>query len=989
MSICARRRRALQHRLSRFLAVVAAAVLAASVPAFAQVGRTQIGGVVVDANKGVLPGAVIVAVNDATGLVRTATSGPEGRFTIPTLPPGTYTLRVEMPGFQTQTQPGVVAGVGQEITLAITMHLQGLSELVTVSAQTPLIEVTSSKLGEYISNREIDNLPSQGRSQLSLMQLVPGLTPSLAPGTFEGGQFNANGRDTGSNLFLLDGAYNNDDRQGGAQGTQARVTLDTMAEYQVLTHQYPAEYGGSSGVIVNAVTRSGSNQLSGRTFWYYRNNALNSTDYFLKQAGEKNQPAASKIYGGGAGGPLVKNRAFWFANLERTVAQEAANLSFPAEAAPVAVSYAGTTDIKALNSFVRTDLQPGMNQSLSFRWLREAAPTVGEDLEANLSTPDNVFIENDTGDQIFNGNWTSIIGSQATHELRISHVRENLLQGGRAYFDDSLNFIELNGRDQFDIGSENRHPDFAAGPKAAHGSARLRTFAVDDAVTYLRSGWGDHTFKAGFSYSRNLARPQIVGANDNGTFTFLNNVPFDPANPVSYPSRFSMRLGEIYFDLTDWRGSGYVQDKWQVDNRLTLNLGLRYDYQHLTPQTKDAFGPRVGLAYDLRGTGRTLLRAGFGKFYEYQLLTVASTLAQGGILSPSFLFDTGEDRSASAGVVPAHACLQPAGRAGLALISGACRALLTGVRDRLAAGTLVNTEPTIDGDRKLGYLWSFSAGVEHELLRNLAVSADYVGNRGNDQTALVDINEPVNGVRPGVNGFDPDGRLIPAGARTTVFQRVLQLQTRDEFNSDYDALELALERRHAQRWSGRVSYTLSRARDVGTTSTGINISLKRVSDDRNPRSDYGRANFDNRHALAMSGHVEIWRGLSGGTVFRYYSGYPITELVGVDVNRDRDTLDRPVAGVDDAARPIESKLDGNGRAVRNGIDGEGQLILDGRLQYKWRVRRHEVGWFLEVYNATNHVNFGNPSGNRRSANFMVPIVSNDPRTVQLGLRLTF
>jgi hypothetical protein len=176
---------------------------------------------------------------------------------------------------------------------------------------------------------------------------------------------------------------------------------------------------------------------------------------------------------------------------------------------------------------------------------------------------------------------------------------------------------------------------------------------------------------------------------------------------------------------------------------------------------------------------------------------------------------------------------------------------------------------------------------------------------------------------------------------------------------------------------------------VGTTSTGINISLKRVSDDRNPRSDYGRSNFDNRHALAMSGYVEIWRGLSGGTVFRYYSGYPINELVGVDANRDRDTLDRPVAGVDDAQRPIESTLDANGRAVRNGIDGESQLILDGRLQYKWHVRRHEVGWFLEIYNATNQVNFGNPTGNRRSANFMTPIVSNDPRTVQLGLRFTF
>ena len=268
--------------------------LAALSPAFAgQGGRSEITGTVVDQAKAVLPGVTITVVNEATGLERTAVTSGDGRFVIPTLVPGTYTIKAELQGFQTVIQTGVVLNVGQEVAVNLTLGVAGLAETVTVTGESPLVEVTSSKIGSNITSAEIDSLPSQGRNQLSLMQLVPGLTPSLNPGSFEGGQFNANGQATTANLFLVDGAYDNDDRRGGSQGTQARVTLDTMAEYQVLTHHYSAEYGGSSGVVVNAVTRSGANRFAGRAFYYYQDDDLNATNYFLKQAGDEN-PEATK-----------------------------------------------------------------------------------------------------------------------------------------------------------------------------------------------------------------------------------------------------------------------------------------------------------------------------------------------------------------------------------------------------------------------------------------------------------------------------------------------------------------------------------------------------------------------------------------------------------------------------------------------------------------------------------------------------------------------
>ncbi len=234
--------------------------------------------------------------------------------------------------------------------------------------------------------------------------------------------------------------------------------------------------------------------------------------------------------------------------------------------------------------------------------------------------------------------------------------------------------------------------------------------------------------------------------------------------------------------------------------------------------------------------------------------------------------------------------------------------------------------------------------------------------------------------------------MIPAEARNTNFQRVLQFQTRDDLDTDYNSFEVGVDKRYSNRWSGRVAYTLARARDVGIAAAGGGAATasKRVVDDLNPRSDYALANFDNRHAIAFSFNTNPWRGLGTGLVFRYYTGYPINETVGSDVNRDRDNTDRPVMGVHDVVKPIVSPVDGSGRAIRNGIDGEDLMILDLRFQYLFDLpRQSNLGLFWEIYNATDRVNFGNASGSRLSSNFLVPVRANSPRTMQLGIRYTF
>src|SRR2546428_650979 len=279
----------------RRLACFAMFVFLSAVRVFGQGAVAELNGSAADQSGALLPGVAVTLTEETTGLMRTTASNESGRFVIPAITPGRYTIRAELAGFQTQTRTGITIGVGQSITINFTLPIGALQAEITVSGEAPLIEVTQTQIGT-----NIENLPMQGREQFALMQLVPGLTPALRPGSFEGSAYNANGRDNGSNLFLVDGQYNKDDRT--MTFPQSRVTVDSMAEFQVLTHEYGPEYGGASGVIVNAITKSGTNQFHGRVFSFLQDNSLNATNYFLKQKGEKNPQSGVKVFGGNIGG---------------------------------------------------------------------------------------------------------------------------------------------------------------------------------------------------------------------------------------------------------------------------------------------------------------------------------------------------------------------------------------------------------------------------------------------------------------------------------------------------------------------------------------------------------------------------------------------------------------------------------------------------------------------------------------------------------------
>ena len=997
-------------RWASVVTLVSLVAFVGSTAASGQVGATgEFNGSVVDSSGGALPGATVTLTAEETGLVRTAVSNETGRFVLPAMQPGLYTMKAELTGFQTQTRTGLRLAVGQALTLAFTLPVGTLADQITVSGASPLIEVTQTTIGTSMSAQDIQNLPTQGREMLSLMQLVPGLSPALDNGNFEGVTYSANGRENQSNLFLVDGVHNKDDR-GGAF-TQISMTIDAFSEYNVMTHDYGAEYGGASGVIVNAVTKSGTNQFHGTGYYYGQDDRFNATNYFSKLEGRPKPESGNDIVGASIGGPIYRNKAFFFFNTERQWLADALDLKFPAEAAPLATSFTDIYDVNLTKYFARVDYQLNPSNNFSFRTIWNPNTGVGEVAEAEESLAENFRYEF-AKETINNFQWTTVLNSRMLNEVKVSSTVEHLRQAARDIYGGEWvdpfdpvahEILGLNGGDPLDFGAQQQHPGYRAGPRAGTAGHYWNTWMFTEQFTYTP---GNHTWKAGFGAGSfggtSLTAPAGVGG-PFGQFNFASDLNFDPANTFTYPNRYRVRLGDSFFDVEDWRANFYVADKWQATDKLTLNLGLRYDYSNIVPDTKDAFAPRLGVAYAT--SDRMVFRGGIGKFYEPSRNQFMYQVLGNSVIGTAYSFDTGTDQSARNGVRPAHPCLNPVGDGqGRAVISPDCRAMMVDLRNKNAAGEVFVDVPLLRGNPRQGYLWSWSVGVERQIVPNVAVSVDYAGNVGHDQTGQVDINEGPLGpdgevTRPGVDVFDPDHTLTPDVARGTDYRRVLQYQTLDAFNTDYQGLELSLVKRMSSRWSGRVSYSLSRGRDVNILPGNANASWdRRVNDDYgvtsglNPRADYGLQSLNNRHGFTAGGNWDAWRGLGIGATFVYYDGNPVSELLDDDINNDQDDFDRPIAGYDDGAGPILSEVDANGYAIRNTMPGYSDyLALNLRVQYELALgaEARRLGLYWELYNATNRANFGNPDNERSSDGFNTYRIAGAPRTMQFGIRYTF
>ena len=973
---------------SRVLVVVALCLVA--VPASAQ-QQGSISGRVVDASALGLPGATVTVTSQNTGFTRTVVTAETGGYAVPNLEPGIYTVLIELAGFSSVRRPDVQLTAGTALTFEFRMDIAAIEQEVVVTAEAPLIETTSNQLGGSLSSREIEEIPSNFRNFTALTQLVPGITPNPAASSFEGGQVVANGTPSQQNVYLIDGMYNNDDRLGGSQGTQVRVVLDNIDEYQVLSNQYSAEFGGGAGAIINMITRGGTNSFNGRAYTYFRDDRFNARGHFLPASAPK--PDERTLQTGFAlGGPVLRDRAHFYFTVERDHEDIAGQKRFPAAAAPLARDMVGTFSVRATNYFGRGDVQINPRNIFSVRWLLETAPTRGEGFNTNTETSDAQAWESDW-DHLISGTYTAVVNDRATNVLRVGRISEELGTGAQAFFDGDVKQIGFAGRDPLSIGQRNVHASYITGKGGEGLNTRIRTYVLDESFSYFAPQLfgGEHNFKVGGGVSFNEMPPRTTFS--SGTFQFRGDAPYNPADPSTFPFQFNVTVGppsdwgyEVF--SRDRRVYGFAEDKWRIVRNFTLNLGLRYDRQHQTPDGTLNFAPRLGFAWDVTGTGNTVMRGGIGKFYAYPPVVLDLTLQQNAIRTRFPSIAINESHPLASTVLHPDVISDSQGNPGVASLSPAGRAAINQLRDQILAGATFNPNPWLDSpDRKLPYTWSWSAGINHQFSANAAVAADYVANVSRDQLGVIDINEAVSGIRPGVDVIDPSGVLIPADARATRFARILQVQTSPAFDGNYKSLQLSALKRMANRWSGRVAYTLQESRYVGLG----NPDARRVWLDNDPRADYGRFTSDRRHVFAASGTVNLWQSLNVATVVSAISGAPVNETVGRDVNGDLDVTDRPIRGIDDNVFPIRSALDSQGRAVINGLEGPGSFLVDVSFRYSVPLANglESVDLFYDIFNVLNRENLVAPTGNRASPTFMVPTAAQFPRQMQFGIRVRF
>jgi len=986
--------------MNRNLVWIVLVVLTIAAPVWAQQGTTELRGRVQDAQSGVLPGVTVTVRNQATGMFRETVSGPDGSFIASGLTPGTYQLDAELSGFKKFTRKDLILEVGKTVSIDVKMEVGGIEQTVTVSGESPLVDVTSKEIGGNITSDTLVQLPSVNGNFIGFIGLLPGIVPSISTESFGSDSISVNGQDPRNNNYMLDGGNNNDDVIGQRAGTQARTPIEAVQEFQVLTNQFDAEFGRTAGAVVNAVTKAGTNKVSGSGFGYFQRAGLTAKDFFAQEKGLAKPDTKYDRWGGTVGGPIVQDKLHYFGSLERFSIDRPNTINIPARP-----EFNGTqvTQDRVWNTIVRGDHQLNSNNTYNVRWLRESSPQLNQIIPtATQQVTAAAAREESDVDQTLSAVVNSVLSSTKVNTLRTTWTRENVAFANHCF--------NTNGRD---LSKCEPTLSFQTLIDQQDNTAQAR---IDDAIQldetlawFLPNHHGDHDIKFGAQYEYTGALNLNQG-NLNGTFSFAqSNGPFDPNNPFTYPDRFSIRVGgqnRVYEKIHYF--AGFAQDKWRVSPRTTVSLGLRYDLESMpiplnndplvtkSPVDTNNFAPRLGLTYDLDG-GKSVVRGGYGRFYEREHLELIA-----GLWNP--LFNTssaqtfpasGADLGPRNGRFPTDPFLVNGPTVNTALLN-----------QMFPAGVPVqSTGPTWDNpDRSNPYTDELTGGYERQLKGDLAVSADFVHQ--NSRSALMALNLNPNqraGTNVNTDALTRIGSPALTDARNELLQTFPNLapfsQAVTQFVNtgriDYDAVMMQLRKRFSHNYSLQVSYTYANARGnySGAGAPGSNFQ---VGQDMHLELNEGPTDNDIRHNFTVSGTALVPHtyGLNVSWVARALSGLPFSLTNGA-VDPDRNGIQaEPIAAGDYTGVGTDPFTVTGYESKRNGARGPNFFNLDMRFGYRIPIsagRRVEIA--ADVFNLTNNTNFAIPGGNQNApATFLVLTAYNtsySPRKLQIGARIQF
>ncbi|MFQ5790961.1 MAG: TonB-dependent receptor domain-containing protein, partial [Acidobacteriota bacterium] len=732
----------------------------------------QIEGTVKDQTGAVLPGAAVSAVNEETGLNRVATAGPEGYYRIPALPPGRYSVTCELPGFQTQTLTGIILTIQQTVIQNFALSVAQIEETVTVTGESPIVDTKRSDISTAVSTLQIQDLPVASRRWIDLALLTPGVSQDRIRGYYYRGNANIGaGTREYSNAFIVDGVNNTWAEMGEAR---QNFPMDAIQEFKVSTSNFKAEHGLATGGLLSVVSKSGTNDFRGSAFTFFRDKALTAKTFF-----EKEKPDFRRYqYGGSIGGPIVRDRTHFFFSYERTDEDQ----FYTINTRGVFPEVEGTFPKPEWRFMwlAKFNHQISQKQSLWARvaWEDEYRPN----LLAGGIVAEGFDFAVPRNSEVMGHTW--IASDRAMNEFRF--------QRGFSKYEVSPAF----SHGSFDAGDFS--PDRLALCDTEIRRPTLRTGSCNDQMgpetrwqfkndfTYFAPNWGgDHQFKMGVDYNYVQFKADILNR-FNGRFTIATDEPFDPNNPETVPVLYWQQQPR-FSDKPVHHFSVYFQDDWNPVPGLTLNLGLRYDLQvgvfnedirdiqfpieipfHEGADRrgdKNNFGPRIGFAWDPTQSGRTVIKGGYGLFYD-NIRTLLQMLGER-------TWHQSQDIIISNPGYP-----DPLGGRS---------------REEFLSTAPPNIE-VLSNDFVNPYAHQMNLGVSHQLATDLAVSADFTYVRRYADLDTADLNYPVDGVR-----------AFPQ------FSRVIEERSSQE--NQYKAFYFKLNKRMSNRYQFLVSYTLSKADD--------------------------------------------------------------------------------------------------------------------------------------------------------------------------------
>jgi hypothetical protein len=854
-----------------------------------------------------------------------------------------------------------------------------------VSGESPIVETATAEVGLTFTTKTIESIPLNGRNPTDLLLLAPG----VAVGRQRNGYAVAGALER-NNSYTIDGMDNNDENVGGR-----RVDLqqDVVREFVLLSNQFSAEYGRGIGGAVNVLTQSGTNQYRGRVNFFLRDDAIDAQPYLSKTAGVEKSPFSRKTYGGSFGGPILRDKSHFFVAFEEE--REGVNLEWdlPPTNYPAVGPYPSVDggfqvlprNIKNPKFFTKLTHQFNEDHSLAttFNFNKVTEPLsgcMGTDLTCyDYTATDYFFVANET--------W--VMSPSTLNEFRVGYTNIDylyLVTDGQAFPFHDRPSIDYGQQSNMPQGRDERHLVFA------------------DTFSHMFSWKGDHELRLGGELNM-MKSASFFDSNFGGTFLFDTDTPFDANVPATYPIRYTVRSGDSTVDRDMDVYAFFVQDNWRILPNFTLNLGLRYDVETLAPHLQHTnqeglinlpgktntdyrtdtnnFGPRIGFAWDIGNDQKTVLRGGFGIFYDQVFLNIQGNVYRFGVVPRTT--DTTIERPC----YPDPSVIVP-GVCGASAVAG------------------VSRSPTIStGDEISPMAQNYSIGMTREITEDMAVKADFVYARTHNWPVQLDLNPrctltaSLDGECSGPIGLDasrPDPRWLSLTNYGTVGDRW------------HKALLLSVMKRFSDRYQFQLSYTLAKTEDTAADAFNAPQSFF------HPEREKALAFEDQRHRLVMSGSWQLPWDIQLGGIVTYANERPFEILMGTDWNGNGSSVqDRPSslptpenidAGTTDTRpyNPQGPRLFGaDGELERNAGDGPNFFTVDMRLSKFFFFGDRSIEVLAEFFNLSNRVNqsipfTGNAAGNTRSTQYYLRRLARDeimststfdPFQAQIGIRFNF